>query len=924
MGGRVAGIGPDGQPVTLPEEQAPALQEQGGRVLSDKEGQAARVGIARDIDRQDLSLKDIPETWLAGAHGNMRGSFGAVGLPSDAIATGVADFFGGDEAKKKTADYLKGLDERHPLASGWMEAAGGVNASLGLAELTGLGAATGLRGVAARAAGAGVENVIQATTRDINEDAIGNAPTNGSKLFAKAGERFLLGAGLGLGFEGLAAAGGAGIRALARKAGPEFETGISKAIGREAGLEGEEAIAAGARIRKMGAEAGAGEVPKNRGALVDLLEGGQAAERQAIRKEAQTAGEGLVQSAEKTSAEQTLEGMARGGARVEEAELAGAARIREAHGQAFEANLAAARAADRASGGALQNELSAAGKAYDSVVDRYARLTKTLAEEHAAASEQALALEAERAANSKALADAMKATTQETAAPGQLTRAEFEEMVDTMAGITGGRSKGGKLDPNQRWAAEQFVRDTYGEPMAEAAMMAGRGPEVERLQKLATTIEKAHGEALGRVKQVEGAMRSSEVQAAKDIAAAGKLADQRISQFQAEAARGMKRAEGGAKAAGDNVAKVRAEVEASIEKARLKGTAEAAAAEQAGKKKIAAAEAQAAKLATKAETAPTTVDPLIAGVKAKMAEPVPMVSPWAAWGGFVSAVHGNIAGAAGGLLTSLAAGRARAHQNLLTARSLRVISEAVSSVDNAIREGTALILGRGAATATAEQLSKDTPKAEPVKPPKFEEVMDQVKAVSANPNILEQRIQQDLGPLVLQAPNTYASTLMAAQRANAFLMSILPPAQKNPHSLTPQLETGDVPEAMQYDFMRSFRTISDPLTIYKDINDGSVVDKQIQALEFVHKDLFDQMVGELNRQRTYLDTPIPYEKAIHVGALLGVPTHEVMDPDFQRAQAAAFSDKGAGTPMGSKPKSGTKLDRNTLSAAQRLESGDTP
>jgi len=979
---RVPGIAPDGTPITLPREKVGALEASGGHTISDQQAEVERAKIAQAHEAATPAgaAENYGESVLAGMHSLARGEGEAAGIPIDRGITGIASLFGGEEAAKKTGSYLKGLDQKHPYLTGFTGLEGNVAGALGVAELTGglgnpmsmkaLAAPRTAANVAARMAAGGAENVVMSTTRDINEAALGNHEVNGEKLLAAAPGRFLMGAALTGGFEAGAHILGKGLSAAKRGLVPALEEGADRAVGREVGAAGEEAASVGKRVRGLAEEHEGVSVPSDRTQLADILAAEQGAQRsrhatehagivdalageqateagalsirqEAARKAAARAGQRGVTEAEGAAAETHLEGMARGGARVEQAELEGYAKRSAAHGEAFDRNMASAVAEGRAGPAALHEEMAAATRTMNQIDEHYGALRQALAEEHAVATRTADDLAAERAANSKDLAAALKEVREggHTAPGNQLTHSQFDDIVQEYLGITGHKG-----DPSARWAAEKQLLAIYGEPIEEAAAMAGTGEKVARLQGLADHLGKAHEEALAHVATVEAAARTTEAQAAKDMALAARATDARIATFQKVTS---KEAAQAGKLADQALAKVRAVEEqtaAAVEKARAVGQKEAEAARVAGEKQVAAARAQAEaaqanveRVATKERAAlerehsaeirklpklrtDTDVDPLIEGMNAPRERP-PLVSSGAALGAGWSLLHGNPVAAVTSLAASFAAGRLRGHGNLAAARALRGVSQALTHIDDAVQKGTALILGQVGARVAKSAIDKVERPTK--KPPKFDDIASELYAAQANPMILERRVTEGLGPLAKTAPQTYAETLASTQRAHAFLLGILPRPQRDPHSLTPQFDPSIIDESTKYEFMKSYGTVVDPLSIYKDVHDKSVTEQQVQAIEEVYPRLYAQMKNEVERQKLFLTKPIEYDRAIHVGTLLGVITDEVLEPDFQAALAANYEDKeAAGAPEGSKGSSGeSKLAKSMMSASENVEGG---
>jgi len=1014
--------------------------------MSPQETAAAQARI--DTEAKANAPGNLPEMSFAGVHALQRGVGESVGVPVDSAAIGIAGLFG-DRAKRGTREYLKGLDERYPTLTKITGVEGNVAGAIGAAAALkapgGIGAPAmrGVGGVAARAAYGGAENVVQATTRDVNESALGDHPINAEKLVAAAPERFLFGAVVTGGFEGAAAGLGAGARAVRGRAVPALEAGAARAIGREVGETGaDETLVAGNRIRALAG----GEIPKSREALGGLLAAEQGAQRgqrsaglisalegeqtlegvrlgtaQAFeRRAAAGAGERGIAQAEKAGAEGELEAMARGGKAVEEAELKGAGRRATAEAESFDRYGEAIASGERTGNQALREELSAAQAPVRQVEEHYGTLRQALAQEHAEAKGLADALKAQRLevvekfgdalnraeaaagiknAESKAAAAVeVKATRDAAAAEAQAGRVRMEAAREgiprdptkeamiawhqaphpkppkpypPVGGMSGAIREASEefhqwssvsQGKTGKWKGNRWIEDATTEAQTEATMAqraetatatatASTSQEVKRYQSLSDQLRLAHEDSLKSVAEIEAAIGQNEAKAARDVAASTRAAEARFLSYKNQSEAAAYAAGTKSATATEKAGKVATETEAAIEQARVGAGPEVRKAQAATTAKVEAAkgsaekagaafetkaaaergklgtahEKQAGKLPKLSEIA-TDVDPYIAGManRANTEAARPAIGTNAMWHAGFALVHGHPISAAAALVGSFLVGKARAQGNLGAARMMHALADRITEVDRAIHSGTALILGGQVSREAANDVDKALGK-EPKKAPSFAAISKDINEVQGNPSILDQRVQMALGDAVGTAPQTYAETLASAARTHAFLYSVLPRPQKDPYSLTPRLDNGVVSPSEQYEFMQAYRTTLSPMSIYNDTRNGTVSEIQVQALEASYPQIYKQMRDEVARQTQDLSSPVSYERAIQVGTLFGVPTDEVLDPDFQKSIAKAYEEKESSgqTAGGSRasPGNGSAVTKSMISGSQGVEGG---
>jgi hypothetical protein len=987
-GARVPAIGPDGSPITVPRERVGELEEAQGSVQTQEQAdaqdaQAAKLGQPASASELADSYTD---TTAASMHGLYRGLGEAVGLPVDAGAVGVASLFGKDTGKR-TREYLKGLDERHPYITGLQNVVGNVGGAVGASEALGVGAGGATNAArAARIVQGGVENVVQSTTRDVNEAALGDTKINSQKLVAGMPKHFLIGALITGGFEAGSAGLEAGSAALTRRAAPKLEAGASRAVGQELGLEGEEAIAAGQRVRGLHG----GEIPKDRGELegiltteqgaqraraaaehssvADALVGAQKAESEGLaayhgglQKSARDAGERGIAEAEEHAVDAGWEGLASREAHVAEAEGVAASRTGAAHAAANDADLAAIRAERALDPEALYSEVAAAGRSVHEVQGHYETVLSEIEQQHSEAARAVATFEKEHAEITAELAAAKKRigpvpmTAEQIAATGKSNYVKGPiYRVGSVGSPTGNRIQGpyeagkarGRLGLPYRKADAEAAEALAA---AEASGNATNVAEVERLTALQKEYETAHEVAAKHLDSIEKQMRETQGQAQRDVRKVSEAADQRVAGFQKSTSTEAAKANEKAAAALENVRRVEEETRAFVEEARTKGESFVAKAEKRGQARLESARAdadaaaeevnrvtikerqqletahEAQRAGLKPPSEKTDVDPLLKGMRGtSQRSRAPMFSPHAGMGAVFSLVHGHPLGAAGALLGSFAAGQARNIRNLTAARTMRNLSNKISAVDTAIRRGAARLLGHAGAAAamgTERELEEHVSRREP----KFDDVAKSVVDLQANPMELEHRVRHQLGHLVTDAPQHYQEVLAQAQRAQVYLFSILPVPSRDPNTLTPQFEKGDVSDTEQYDFMQAVGAVDDPLSVFAHTKAGTITQSQVDAIAHVYPDLYDQMRNEIRYQTMSLKAPIDYDDEVNIGSLMGVVTNQVLEPDFQAQQRRAYASKAAaGAPVGgagSKAGSGSKLVKSMQSGSEALEGG---
>ncbi len=502
---------------------------------------------------------------------------------------------------------------------------------------------------------------------------------------------------------------------------------------------------------------------------------------------------------------------------------------------------------------------------------------KQVASEHSTASDLAERLGKERAEHAEQLEKALEKV-------NDLNMPEYDP--EHLRSIVG-RDAPSALDYFNPMDGTKLQRAARAIETAESVAAEN---EVRRLVTVGDQIDNAHKAAMGHVADLDGVMRTLDYQYKERLAYLS-----------------------GAKPHPDLMA-----AEAAIPRAEREGQKIVKEATKEADRTVADARKSVPKPSEKTE-----LDPHVRAAQDAAARPAAGIGGGALVGAGISLGHGNVLGAGLSLLSGFASNTARLQGNYVAARVMRGLSAELTAFDQAIKTGAMRAIGVGGRAAAVAALPKGEEKPKPKVT--FEQVSERVIAASSNPIIIQNRVQMAMGPWAAHAPMLYASTLSAAERAQEFLLSVLPRPQIDPYSLTPHLEKGDVPDSQKYDFMQYVSAIDDPIAVFRDVHDGTVTDQQIEAVQAVYPLLFAEMQMEVQRQMIFLEKPMPYEREINVGRLLGVRTNEVLDPTFQNMLRLSYEEKAENNaPMlGSKPNSAeANVSKGMMSDAQRVERGE--
>lgn len=104
---------------------------------------------------------------------------------------------------------------------------------------------------------------------------------------------------------------------------------------------------------------------------------------------------------------------------------------------------------------------------------------------------------------------------------------------------------------------------------------------------------------------------------------------------------------------------------------------------------------------------------------------------------------------------------------------------------------------------------------------------------------------------------------------------------------------GVVPPSEQDKFLRYARAVNDPLSVVEDASNGKLTPEAAEAIRACYPLLAGEIAGQILGKLATKTGPdgLTYNNAIHIGALLGTPTHELLKPQSIATLQATFGEQ---------------------------------
>lgn len=197
---------------------------------------------------------------------------------------------------------------------------------------------------------------------------------------------------------------------------------------------------------------------------------------------------------------------------------------------------------------------------------------------------------------------------------------------------------------------------------------------------------------------------------------------------------------------------------------------------------------------------------------------------------------------------------------------------------------------------------------------------DDLAELASNPAMLTDRLSRAIGAVDALHPNLGTAFGIKATNAVRYLSGAAPkPPAGSMLSAFDGATKWQPSDAERSRFERKLRVVTDPLSVYEDIKQGSVTRDAVEALQAVYPEMYGDIQRRLLERLGGVKEQLPYERRLALAALFNVPVEQSLRPEFIAALQANFSAPQAqqNSPQQSKP--GPQIGHKDQSAAQRLE-----
>jgi hypothetical protein len=260
------------------------------------------------------------------------------------------------------------------------------------------------------------------------------------------------------------------------------------------------------------------------------------------------------------------------------------------------------------------------------------------------------------------------------------------------------------------------------------------------------------------------------------------------------------------------------------------------------------------------------------------------------WG----AVAGAVAHGLSGVLPGMALGKAA---QMFTRPAdaimhLARVEQMMRSSDNRVVKALRGFAGGRPATGSARSVAGD-----------YARKSAQVRTVSANPDLLQERVAANLGSVHGHAPKLANALTMTSLAGLAILRDKMPQTLLA-DPLNPEAKPPGPSPAQQAEWLRYYDAVRDPVSVIEDLRAGRLSTEGIEVLKTVYPPLFGRIQNlTMQEMASGRMRDLTAQQRLGLGMMLDLPIPE-LDPAYIAEGQAAYA-QGPQPPAGS-PKPGPK------------------
>lgn len=256
----------------------------------------------------------------------------------------------------------------------------------------------------------------------------------------------------------------------------------------------------------------------------------------------------------------------------------------------------------------------------------------------------------------------------------------------------------------------------------------------------------------------------------------------------------------------------------------------------------------------------------------------------------INAVEDLLSGKVKNLATSLNANTARFMPENMTpflaaqAVALGTLERKVKSVDQQIDSSVkAFLNGSPSSASNSNQAFQDSPfdadRKETIGVDKaFTRRMEEISKLASDPVYLDQRIKEAMNPLLLVAPEMAGYLTDTAKKGLNYLHKEMP---KRPYPENPFSQTEFIPnDADLYKFARIVNVTENPMSVMKDLRNGSLTRESVDALKEVYPNIYAELQKKIVENAGEKQPKLDFGQLVTLGTLFGVETTEALRPSF--------------------------------------------